>query len=85
MDNVTVSNSARYGIKVKGTLEITNTANYSHALSVSGSGDHAIDVESGGVVTCEGVNASGVNLSSNKKTGLHVHSGGSAVIPGITE
>lgn len=39
----------------------------------------------GGVITCGFTNASAVTLSPNGKKDLHVHSGGSAVIPGITE
>ncbi len=50
LDNVTISGSGRYGIKVKGALNIFNTVHNDHALSISGTTDYAIDVENGGKV-----------------------------------
>ncbi|MBQ6839951.1 MAG: hypothetical protein IJO45_04605 [Oscillospiraceae bacterium] len=82
LDNVTVSGSGRYGIKVKGTLNITNTVNSDHALTVSGSAKHAIDVENGGEVTCGFENASAVKLFGK---GLNVRNGGDADLPYVSE
>ena len=84
LDNVTVSGSGRYGIKVKGTLNITNTIHSDLALSVSGSADHAIDVGNGGKVVCDFENVSAdtyaIKLFDNAKKDLNVRTGGDAEI-----
>lgn len=48
LDDVTIINSGRYGIKDKGVLNITNTEDADNALTISGSGNNAIDIEDGG-------------------------------------
>lgn len=78
LDDVTVSGSGRYGIKVKGILNITNTIDKDHALTVSGSADHAIDVENGGEVTCDAKNA--VRFSDNAKKDINVRDGGNSAL-----
>lgn len=84
LDNVTVSGSGRYGIKVKGTLNISNTVCNDHALSISGSVDHAIDVESSGKVVCDFDNVPAdayiINLFENMRRGLNVRAGGDATL-----
>jgi len=89
LDNVTICNSGRYGIKVKGTLNITNTVDNGHALSISGSVDHAIDVENGGKVNCDFENVSAgtyvIRLFENMKKGLNVRKGGDATLSHVTE
>ena len=82
LDNVTVLDSGRYGIKVKGTLNITNTIDQNHALTVSGSAEHAIDVEKVGKVTCGFENDSAVKLFGK---GLNVRNGGDAYLPFVSE
>lgn len=71
VDDVTISDSGRYGIKVKGTLNITNDVD---KVAISGSVDHAIDVENGGEVTCNAENA--VEFSNNAKKNINVRNGG---------
>ena len=84
LDNVTISGSGRYGIKVKGTLNISNTVHSDHALSISGSTDHAIDVENGGKVVCDFDNVPAdtyiINLFENMRKGLNVRKGGEATL-----
>ena len=84
LDNVTILGSGRYGIKVKGTLNISNTVHNDHALSISGSADHAIDVENGGKVVCDFENVPAdtyiINLFENMKKGLNVRMGGEATL-----
>lgn len=84
LDNVTISDSGRYGIKVKGTLNISNTVQGDHALSISGSTDHAIDVENGGKVVCDFKNVPAgtyvIKLFENMKKGLNVRTGGDATL-----
>ena len=84
LDNVTICDSGRYGIKVKGTLNISNTVHNDHALSISGSADHAIDVENGGKVVCDFENVPAdtyiINLFENMKKGLNVRKGGQAAL-----
>ena len=48
LDNVTITNSGRYGVKDSGVLNICNTQNPDHALTIRGSGNNAIDIENGG-------------------------------------
>ena len=48
LDNVTITNSGRYAIKDKGVLNIYNTQDAGHALTVRGSDNNAIDIEDGG-------------------------------------
>ena len=89
LDNVTISGAGRYGIKVKGTLNLFNTVRNDHALSVSGSADHAIDVENGGKVTCSFDNVPEdtyvIKLFENMKKGLNVRAGGDAVLSYVSE
>ncbi len=89
LDNVTVSNSGRYGIKVKGTLNISNSVHNDHALSVSGSADHAIDVENGGQVACDFDNVPAgayvINLFENMRKGLNVRRGANAELSYVRE
>ena len=84
LDNVTTSGSGRYGIKVKGALNISNTQNSNHALSVSNTTDHAIDVENGGKVVCDfndvSVGAYIIKLFDNLRKGLNVRNGGDATL-----
>ena len=84
LDNVTISNSGRYGIKVKGTLNISNSVHNGHALSISGSTDHAIDVENGGKVVCDFINVPAdtnvILLFENMRKGLNVRTGGDATL-----
>lgn len=84
LDNVTISGSGRYGIKVKGTLNIFNTVHNDHALSISGSTDHAIDVENGGKVVCDFDNVPAdtyvIKLFENMRKGLNVRAGGDATL-----
>jgi hypothetical protein len=84
LDNVTIDRSGRYGIKVKGTLNISNSVHNDHALSVSGSTDHAIDVENGGKVVCDFQNVSAdtyvIKLFENIRKGLNVRAGGDATL-----
>ena len=84
LDNVTIDHSGRYGIKVKGTLNISNTVQGDHALSISGSTDHAIDVENGGKVVCDFKNVPAgtyvIKLFENMKKGLNVRTGGDATL-----
>ena len=86
LDNVTVSGSGRYGIKVKGTLNIANTVDKDHALSVSGCTDYAIDVENGGKVTCDfqNVSADAVIVKLFDK-GLNVREGGDADLSCVSD
>ena len=89
LDNVTILGSGRYGIKVKGTLNITNSVHSDHALSVSGSTDHAIDVENGGSVVCDFDNVAEdsyvINLFENMRKGLNVRRGGNAELSNVNE
>lgn len=89
LDNVSISGSGRYGIKVKGTLNISNTVCNDHALSVSGSGDHAIDVEKGGKVVCDFADvpegSSVILLFDNLRKGLNVRKGGNATLSYVSE
>jgi hypothetical protein len=84
LDNVTIDRSGRYGIKVKGTLNISNSVHNDHALSVSGSTDHAIDVENGGKVVCDFQNVPAdtyvIKLFENIRKGLNVRAGGDATL-----
>lgn len=84
LDNVTIDHSGRYGIKVKGTLNISNTVQADHALSICGSTDHAIDVENGGKVVCDFHNVPAdtyvIKLFENAKKGLNVRAGGDATL-----
>ena len=84
LDNVTIDRSGRYGIKVKGTLNISNSVHNDHALSVSGSTDHAIDVENGGKVVCDFQNVPAdtyvIKLFENIRKGLNVRTGGDATL-----
>ena len=84
LDDVTISGSGRYGIKVKGMLNLFNTVCNDHALSISGSADHAMDVENGGKVVCDFANVPAdtcvINLFDNMKEGLNVRAGGDATI-----
>lgn len=88
LDNVTISGSGRYGIKVKGTLNLFNTVCKDHALSISGSVDHAIDVENGGKVVCDfdDVPAGSyvIKLFENMKKGLNVRAGGKASLSHVS-
>ncbi len=89
LDNVTISNSGRYGVKVKGTLNISNSVHNDHALSISGSIDHAIDVENGGSVVCDFDNVAEdsyvINLFENMRKGLNVRKGGNAELSYVNE
>lgn len=89
LDNVTISGSGRYGIKVKGTLNISNTVHGDHALSISGSTDHAIDVENGGKVVCDFDNvptgAYVIKLFENMRKGLNVRKGGDATLSYVSK
>ena len=89
LDNVTVSGSGRYGIKVKGELNISNTVHRNHALSVSGCIEHAIDVENGGKVNCAFENVSAdtyvIKLFDNEKKDFNVREGGQAELPNLSE
>ena len=89
LDNVTILGSGRYGIKVKGTLNISNSVHNDHALSVSGSADHAIDVENGGKVVCDFENVPAdtyvINLFENMRKGLNVRTGGDATLSYVSE
>ena len=84
LDNVTITGSGRYGIKVKGTLNISNTVHNDHALSISGCVNHAIDVENGGKVVCNFENVSAgtyvINFFQNMRKGLNVREGGDATL-----
>ncbi len=89
LDNVTISGSGRYGIKVKGTLNISNTVHNDHALFISGSVDHAIDVENGGKVVCDFENVPAgtyvIQLLENMRKGLNVRKGGDATLSYVSE
>ena len=89
LDNVTITGSGRYGIKVKGTLNISNTVNNAHALSISGCVNHAIDVENGGKVICNFNNIPAdtylIQLFENEAKGLNVRKGGDATLIYISE
>ena len=89
LDNVTISGSGRYGIKVKGTLNISNTVHNDHALSISGSVDHAIDVENGGKAVCDFANVPAgtyvIQLLENMRKGLNVRKGGDATLSYVSE
>ena len=89
LDNVTISGSGRYGIKVKGTLNISNTVHNDHALSISGSADHAIDVENGGKVVCDFDDVPAdtyvIKLFENTRKGLNVRKGGDATLSYASE
>ena len=88
LDNVTISNSGRYGIKVKGTLNIYNTVHSDHALSISNTANHAIDVENGGKVICElndvPADTYVIRLFDNMRKGLNVRKGGDADLAYVT-
>ena len=89
LDNVTISGSGRYGIKVKGTLNISNTVHNDHALSISGTTDHAIDVENGGKVVCDFDDVPAdtyvIKLFENTRKGLNVRKGGDATLSYASE
>lgn len=89
LDNVTISGSGRYGIKVKGTLNISNSVHSDHALSISGSTNHAIDVENGGKVVCDFDNVPAdtyvIKLFENMRKGLNVRAGGDATLSYASE
>ena len=89
LDNVAISDSGRYGIKVKGTLNISNSVHSDHALSISGSVNHAIDVENGGKVVCDFDNVPAdtyvINLFENMKSGLNVRKGGNATLSHVSD
>ena len=87
LDNVTVANSGRYGIKVSGIVNIYNTADKDHALSVSGTTNNAIDVENGGQIISHLEDVSEdtyvIRLFDNLRKGLKVRLGGSAELTNI--
>ena len=89
LDDVTISGSGRYGIKVKGMLNLFNTVCNDHALSISGSADHAMDVENGGMVVCNFANVPAdtcvINLFDNMKEGLNVRAGGDAALSYVSQ
>lgn len=89
LDNVTISGSGRYGIKVKGTLNISNSVHSDHALSISGSTNHAIDVENGGKVVCDFDDVPAdtyvIKLFENTRKGLNVRKGGDATLSYASE
>lgn len=88
LDNVTVTGSGRYGIKVTGTVNISNTVHPEHALSVSNSADNAIDIENGGklVSSLSDVPADtyAIRISGNTKKGIHVRGGGSVELSHVS-
>ena len=50
LDNVTITNISRYGLKTYGTVNIYNTVHPEKALSISNTTDHAIDIDKAGKV-----------------------------------
>ena len=88
LDNVTISGSGRYGIKVQGTLNLSNTVHSDHALSVSNTAKHAIDVENGGKVVCSfrnvPANTDVIKLFDNTGKGLNVREGGDAKLSHVS-
>ena len=88
LDNVTISGSGRYGVKVKGTLNISNTLHSDHALSVSNTVNHAIDVENGGKAICDlkdvPADSYAIRLFDNMRKGLNVRKGGNADLTHVT-
>lgn len=48
LDNVTITGCGRYGITTKGTVKVTNKIKNAHALSISNTTNHGIEVQSGG-------------------------------------
>jgi len=85
LDNVTVTGSGRYGIKVSGTVNIYNTVHSDHALSVSNTVNNAIDVENGGKIVCDlndvPAGTYAVKLFENLRKDLYVRTGGFADLP----
>ena len=88
LDDVTITNSGRYGIKVKGILNILNTMNADHALTICGSGNNAIDIENGGKAVSNFVGASQdaalIKFIDNLKKDIHVRLGGSQKLTNIS-
>lgn len=89
LDNVTVSGSGRYGIKVSGTVNIYNTVRSDHALSVSNTVNNAIDVENSGNIIShlenvpEGTHA--ILLFDNAKKDINVRGNGNAALTHMDE
>lgn len=85
LDNVTVTGSGRYGIKVSGTVNIYNTVHSDHALSVSNTVNNAIDVENGGKIVCDlndvPAGTYAIKLFENLRKDLYVRTGGFADLP----
>lgn len=88
LDNVTITNSGRYGIKVKGTVNIYNTVHPEHALSISNTGDNAIDIEKGGELSSDlsGVSADvyAIRISESTGKGINVRHGGNAELSNVS-
>lgn len=80
LDNVTITNSGRYGIKVKGTVNIYNTVHPDRALSISNTGDNAIDIENGGKIISDFTDVPAdtyaIRISESGGKGIHVRDGG---------
>jgi len=81
LDNVTVSGCGRYGIKVTGTVNVYNTVHSDHALSVSNTGDNAIDIENGGKISSNftdiPADAYAIRIFDIAKKDINVRGGGS--------
>ena len=88
LDNVTITNSGRYGIKVKGTVNIYNTVHPEHALSISNTGDNAIDIENGGKVisSFSGISADtyAIRIFDIAQKSIHIRGSGSAELSHVS-
>ncbi len=89
LDNVTVSNPGRYGIKAYGSVTISNTARADHALTIQNAYDHAIDVDAGATVSSNVSGAAGyvIRIDTTRKTssiGILVRAGGSVNLSNVS-
>ena len=89
LDNVTITGSGRYGLKVKGSANICNTVHPGHALSISNCADNAIDIENGGEVISSFSNVPAdtyaIRLFDNAKKNINVRNGGNANLESVDE
>lgn len=88
LDNVAISGSGRYGIKVKGTVNIYNTVHPEHGLSISNTGDNAIDIENGGKLISSlnsvPADAYAIKIFENAGKGINVRGGGNLALTHVS-